>query len=212
MKRLLQITALGTLALASPIWAASDLLKNIEAHYKQTEHLQADFIQSTYIELLDREKVRKGKLSLSRNRFRVTYVKPEKQEYIYNGKTLWIYSPEHKEVEIYEEANAQLSREALSFLSGLGTLRDSFTVKIKSETKQQSQLELTPKSKTSRFRQLELTLDPESYLIKEVTLWPKQGNRSHYLFNHFQEKQELAAKIFEFKIPKKVTALRPLSQ
>ena len=188
---------------------AVDVSQQVQNKYSQVETLQADFTQSTYIELLDREQTRSGKLYFGLNKFRIDYSKPEKQSYIFNGETLWIYSPKYKEVETYQRAAQRISREALSFLSGLGTLEETFQIPKVSAREGQSILTLIPRDKDSRLKKIELVVDKEDHLLQAATLWPKRGNRSHYTFSELKLGEKIADKLFNFKAPKNVTVFYP---
>jgi len=194
--------------LAAQSGTAVDVAHQIQDKYSQIDTLEAEFSQKTYIALLDREQTRSGKLYIAHNKFRIDYKTPEEQSYIFNGKTLWIYSPKYKEVETYEHTE-RISREALSFLSGLGALHDTFKVPSVKRRDNQNILTLIPRDRDSRLKKIELIVDQESNAIKEATLWPKQGNRSHYIFSKLKLGAGIADKLFQFKAPKNVTVLYP---
>ena len=144
-----------------------------------------------------------------KKRLSIDYSKPEEQSYIFNGETLWIYSPKYKEVETYQDAAQRISREALGFLSGLGTLEETFKIPKVSGRAGQSVLTLIPRDKESRLKKIELVVAKEDNLLQAATLWPKRGNRSHYTFSKLKLDEKFADKLFHFKAPKNVTVLYP---
>jgi len=188
---------------------AGDTTEAIQETYRQAVSLQADFTQQTYVEILDREQERSGVLYFGRNQFRIEYKKPKAQDYIYNGTTLWIHSPQFKEVEVYEQAAQRISREALSFLSGLGTLRETFKVAKIQSKKHVRVLQLIPRDQDSSLKKITLVFNKTNHLIQEATLWPKNGNRSHYRFHNVRLDQALSSSLFQFKAPKHTTVIRP---
>jgi outer membrane lipoprotein carrier protein len=196
------------LLLGIPAASADTVSDRIQAKYSQVEYIQADFTQETYIELLERNQTRSGKLYFGRNRFRIDYEKPEKQSYIFDGETLWIYSPKFKEVEIYSDADQRISREALAFLSGLGTLNTTFKIPKTKAQDEQTVLTLIPRDKKSRLKKIELVVNKNDYTLKEATLWPKRGNRSHYIFTDLKLDKKVSDKLFNFKIPRNITIIR----
>ncbi|QQR81968.1 MAG: outer membrane lipoprotein carrier protein LolA [Deltaproteobacteria bacterium] len=102
-----------------------------------------------------------------------------------------MYRPRDKEVEHYNDIHDQVSREALVFLGGLGTMTREFRVSEKNET-----LTLIPKNKSSLMKQIVLTIDPRTSLVREVTLFPKSGNHSLYEFSNTKTNQSYDDKIF----------------
>jgi outer membrane lipoprotein carrier protein len=206
--KILILTITAYILCGIPAGFAADLATSVQEHYSQVEYIQANFIQDTYIELLERNQTRTGKLYIGHNRFRIDYLKPEKQSYIFNGETLWIYSPKFKEVEIYPDADQRISREALNFLSGLDTLKSTFKIPKTQTLNEHAVLTLIPKDKNSRLKKIRLTVDKKDYELKEATLWPKQGNRSHYQFSHLKLDKKVSDKLFNFKVPRNVSVIR----
>lgn len=191
-----------------PTSAAADIIDRVQEKYSQVETIQANFTQNTYIELLERHQTRMGKLYFGRNRFRIDYLEPEKQNYIFDGQTLWIYFPKFKEVEVYHDADRRISREALSFLSGLGELRSAFKIPSVKSDGAQTTLSLVPKDKESHLKKIQLKLDTKTFELKEATLWPKRGNRSYYVFSQLEFDQKVPDKLFKFRPPKNVTIIK----
>jgi len=181
----------------------------IEQAYQSAKSLRAEFEQKTFVAVLDREQTRHGTLQFAKDRFRVDYTTPQKQSYIFNGETLWIYSPEYKEVELFEQAQRRISREALSFLSGLGHLRKQFRITKIERYNNAIHLHLVPKATDALFRKLELSFAHDSLKIEEAILWPQQGNRSHYYFSGLITDQEPDKKQFSFTPPKGTKVVRP---
>ena len=192
-----------------PIRVYADIVDKIEAHYGQSPGIRAEFTQKTHIEIMERDDIKSGTLYFAKNKFRIDYKKPQQQEFIYNGKILWIYTPRYNEVEIYKNAADQISREALTFLSGLAELRASFNISQVKRSGQNYVLTLIPKDSESQFKKIILKIAQDSYAIQEAELWPKQGNVSQYSFAQLNSSDELESKLFEFKTPRGVTVRHP---
>jgi outer membrane lipoprotein-sorting protein len=102
-----------------------------------------------------------------------------------------------QEVEVYSDVKEVLTREALSFLGGLGNMTQQFQVK----TEPNSWLLLLPKNKKSPFKNIRLRIDPSSFLATEVVLSPRQGNESRYILSHIQTPAINSAVDFVFQPP-----------
>ena len=209
MKRVVYAISVAFFLLVWTPTHAVDITHAIQETYKKTETIIAEFTQNTYVEILEREQSRSGKLYFGHNQFRIEYDKPHQQLYVFNGDTLWIYSPKFKEVEVYEDAGLRISKEALSFLSGLGDLRSTFRIPEIKKLNGITTLTLIPRDKKSRLKKIQLIVDNSSYSLQEATLWPKRGNRSRYIFSKLKLDKKISDKKFNFKIPKNVSIVRP---
>ncbi len=193
------------LSCAAPAFAAG-LADRVQAAYRKTDMFSADFVQKTRVELLDREIEESGQLLFSKpGKFLIHYQGKNERQYISDGLTLWIYHPRDKEVEVVEHVPDMISREALVFLGGLGDMTKEFKV----EESKSDQLVLEPKSKTSPFSKLILTIAPDTSLVSAVTLFPKSGNRSDYAFTNVRTNGSVPESTFQFK-KSGVKTTRPL--
>lgn len=189
---------------------AGGLADKVQETYARTDTFAADFTQKTLIELLDRDVEEAGHLIFSKpGRFQIHYKGKNERQYISDGQTLWIYRPREKEVEVIERVQDTVSREALVFLGGLGEMQKEFKV---TEPKEGGLvLNLVPRSKSSPFTKLSLTIDPETSLVSAVELFPKSGNRSRYEFKKVQSNQLVPGSTFQFK-KSGVREARPLDE
>ncbi len=185
------------LLFAGPAFAGG-LADKVQETYARTDTFAADFTQRTLVELLDRDVEEAGHLIFSKpGRFQIHYKGRNERQYISDGQTLWIYRPREKEVEVIERVQDTVSREALVFLGGLGEMQREFKV---TEPKAGGLvLDLVPRSKSSPFTKLSLTIDPETSLVSAVELFPKSGNRSRYEFKKVQSNQPVPGSTFQFK-------------
>lgn len=207
----LAATCLLLTAYGSPLTslAATDHIARLQETYQKAKTLQAQFVQETHVAILERTEIHEGTIWLAPGQFRVAYQKPKVQSYIYNGETLWIYTPHYKEVEVYEHAAEQIGREALAFLSGLGELRQIFRIPEVKVGPGKVTFTLIPKDRASRLQKIQLMTDPQSYTLQEAILWPREGNRSHYRFSSVETGKKLDESRFHFKIPRGVSVRRP---
>ena len=107
----------------------------LEKGYDTISDLQADFIQRTSIASLNREERGMGELSIKKApggaMFRFNYTKP-RQQIISNGKSVWYYLPDNKQVlvsdvaALFEGGNGI----ALNYLTGMGHLSADFTAEF----------------------------------------------------------------------------------
>lgn len=181
----MKIGLLGFLVFIAPsIVFGGELTARVQQAYRSTPALRADFVQKTYVQLLEKEVEERGSLVIATpNRFLIHYHGRQERKYISNGKKLWIVYPLEGEVETISNLSEVMSREALAFLNGLGEMEQEFRV---TEGNNPPVLTLVPRSGASPFRKIVLGIN-KSFLADEVTLFPKSGNRSRYRFSHLRK-------------------------
>jgi len=193
--------------LAAPAALAAGLADRVQDAYKETSSFSARFTQTTKIEVLDRETTESGDLVFAKpGRFAIRYDGKRERQYLSDGDTLWIYHPKEKEVEVIRDVGDLVSREALVFLGGLGDMTKEFKVSAAGA----DQLTLTPKSKSSPFSKIVLTIDPSNSLARGAVLYPKSGNRSEYVFSDVRANEPCKESQFQFS-KSGVKEIEPLS-
>jgi len=144
---MLRICTLLLLALlfALPLPAAStpaslkEVVSALEKGYAGLQDVQADFSQKTTISAVNREQQGSGEVLLKRPAaatamFRFNYSKP-KQQIISNGKQVWFYTPNNKQVLVNSVAAmfAGGNSIALTYLTGLGHVSRDFDISFAAE-------------------------------------------------------------------------------
>ena len=225
------------LCFAIPLSAASkpaslkDVVTALEKAYAGLQDVQADFTQKTTIAAVNRDQKGSGEVLLKRPSsatamFRFNYAKP-KQQIISNGKQVWFYTPENKQVLVNSVA-AMFSGGnsiALSYLTGLGHVSHDFDIAFAAEAQDKNgnyQLELTPKKASPVLAKLQLTVSAEavdqmqaSGEVKNVfpiiasVVHDAGGNRTRIDYSHPRVNKGIADGKFNFKIPEGVEVIKP---
>jgi outer membrane lipoprotein carrier protein len=226
------VVAMLGLAVAAVAGAAElkDVVATLEQGYGSLNDLQADFSQRTTIAALNRNEKGAGELFLKRPArapamFRFDYTKP-KQQIISNGKTVWYYIPENKQVMTSDLAAmfAGGNSIALAWLTGMGNLSRDFAAALDGkgrDSKGNYLLELTPKQANQGVARLQLTISAravEDFLKegKAVVPFPilasvvtdAMGNRTAIEFSRVRVNRGLDSGRFTFKIPRGVEVIR----
>ena len=182
-----------------PVVVAGELTARVQSAYQKTPVLRAEFIQKTHVESLGRDFEEKGMLVIARpNRFVIRYLGPRRREYISDGQSLWVWRPGDEELDSFGDVREVLSHEALAFLGGLGEMEKEFQV-TESGSPMAPVLRLVPLRSGSPFKKILLTVDATTSLAKEVELYPRNGNRSHYLFSRLRREEKISD--HEFRPP-----------
>jgi len=203
----------------------------LEAGYASLQDVQADFVQKTTIAGIKREQKGNGELSLKRPgsataMFRFNYAKP-KQQIISNGKQLWFYIPENKQVMVSSVADMFKGGNsiALSYLTGLGHVSRDFSVSFAKEPQDRNgdyQLELTPKKPTPVLAKLQLTIAAAAveqfqrdgavkdlFPVLSSVVHDAGGNQTRIDYSRARVNKGIDNGRFTFKIPQGVEVIKP---
>lgn len=228
---LLLSLAAHPLSAASPSAPLKDVVAALESGYASLQDVQADFSQKTTISAINREQKGSGEVLLKRPAsatamFRFNYFKP-KQQIISNGKQVWFYTPENKQVLVNSVANmfAGGNSIALSYLTGLGHVSRDFDAAFAAEPQDKNgnyQLELTPKKASPVLARLQLTVSASAveqlhssgevrnlFPIVSSVVHDAGGNRTRIDYSRARVNKGLADAKFNFKIPQGVDVIKP---
>jgi outer membrane lipoprotein carrier protein len=227
-----------TLSLAMIVLAASlsfgaelsQVVRTLEQGYGTLNDLQADFSQRSTLKTMKREEKGGGELFIKKGSgkeamFRFNYTKP-KQQIISNGKKVWYYLPDQKQVMILDLA--QLFQEgnglALNYLTGLGHVSRDFDIAFAPEQKDSKGnyvLDLTPKKKSPAMAKLQLVVDAgavEKFVAKghpgtpfpvvASTVYDHIGNATRIEFSNVKTNRGMDTARFNFKIPAGVETVK----
>jgi outer membrane lipoprotein carrier protein len=220
---------LPTLAPGAQQTLLQDILSAVKSGYASMEDLHAEFSQRTYVAVLKREEKGSGEVFLKKQggsaMFRFNYTRP-KQQIISNGKSVWYYLPENRQVIISDTAKLFSGGNgiALSYLTGLGNLSDDFTIRLISESpdkKGNYLLELMPKKPNNSVAKLQLYVPADAvekvragkvseafFPIASSVLHDQMGNRTTIEYSKVRVNGKVAAERFNFKAPKGVEVIK----
>lgn len=220
-----------------PVWADAqdaplkDVVAALEKGYATLQDVQADFSQKTVITSIKKEQRGSGELLLKRPAsatamFRFNYTKP-RQQIISNGKQVWFYLPENKQVMVSQiEAMFKGGNSiALSYLTGLGHVSRDFAVVFAKEPRDKNgnyQLLLTPKTPSPVLSKLQLTVSAEAVdqfqqagAVKDIfpvvssIVYDATGNETRIDYSHTRVNKGIDNGRFSFKVPAGVEVIKP---
>lgn len=230
------ITLLMLVLVSAPVWAAEkavlkDVVSALEKGYASLQDVQADFTQKTVIAGINREQKGGGELLLKKPAsttamFRFNYTKP-KQQIVSNGKQVWFYLPENRQVMVSSVADMFKGGNsiALNYLTGLGHVSRDFNVSFAQEPQDKNGnylLELSPKSPSAVLTKLQLTVSAaavEAFLrdgsvrdlfpVLASVIHDAGGNQTRIDYSRVRVNKGLANSRFTFKIPAGTEVIKP---
>jgi outer membrane lipoprotein carrier protein len=188
-------------------------VQRLEAAYRGDSELAATFEQANFNRTLNQSVRARGTLYLKKpGRLRWEYSAPTPQEIVSDGRELWVYTPELKQVNVAPAPQA-LAGPAGSFLHGLGQVREHFHVRFLNPAQPADPdglvvLDLTPKSPQPLLARLILSVDPASGLVRKAVLYDELGNTVTLRFLNVRVNPGLADTLFVFTPPPGVAVIR----
>ena len=202
----------------------------LEKGYATLNDLQADFSQRSSIAAMKREEKGGGELFIKKgsgkdSMFRFNYTKP-KQQIISNGKKVWYYLPEQKQVmvmdvaQLFEGGNGV----ALNYLAGMGHVSRDFNIAFAAEPRDKKGnyvLDLTPKQKSAAMAKIQLSIQADAvekfiskgepstpFPIASSTVFDQTGNSTRIEFSNVRTNRGQESGKFNFKIPSGVEIVK----
>jgi outer membrane lipoprotein carrier protein len=191
--------------------SAEELAARIQARYDTIKDFEADFVQTYQGGLLRTKTSEQGTVSIKRpGRMRWVYTKPERKEFVSDGRQIYSYIPSDKQV-IVSPMPADAQTTPALFLTGRGHLVRDFAVSF-TEVPGAAQgavgLKLVPKKNDPEVEWLMIAVDPASLQIRNLVALDRQGGQSSFAFNNLKENRNLSDTIFDFKVPRGVDVIR----
>jgi outer membrane lipoprotein carrier protein len=204
--------AVPGLAFAQAQPSLDDVVRGLEGAYGKMNDLKAEFSQTAFNKSLNQSIPAQGTVYLKKGgKLRWEYSDPTPQEIVSDGKTLWVYTPTLSQVNVGPAPEA-LSGPAGSFLSGLGKLREHFSVRFLNPADPKDKdgniaLDLTPKQPLPTMTRLILSVDPKSWEARRAVIYDQFENTVTMQFSKITVNTGLADKLFTFVAPKGVATV-----
>ncbi len=204
-----RLLVLLLVAVPLPATAAPTLeeaVQHLESAYKGIRDLRATFQQAAFNRTLNQTLEAKGTIYVKKpGRLRWEYTAPAPQEIVSDGKRLWVYTPELKQVNVSDVPSA-LAGPAGSFLTGLGQVREHFHARFLNPAQPTDAdglvvLDLAPKKPEPLLARLVVSVDPQSWLVRKAVLYDELGNTVSVRFLEVSVNLGLADALFTFVPP-----------
>ena len=191
----------------SQIPSLNEIVAKVQGQYDAHGDFKADFVQESLVKSLGKKQVSEGVVFFKKpGKMRWNYQRPFKQEIVSDGKTLWSYHPEEKQVLVSPMSQAAQGKVPSTFLAGLGNLKLDFQARWGKEPSPQENyfLELTPNEFQGSLEKLFLLIDRENFRILQAKIQDVMGNTTQISFSKAQFDNRLPDSLFTFTPPKGV--------
>jgi outer membrane lipoprotein carrier protein len=183
-------------------------LDAVQKNYEKVLTYEAEFIQKSYIKMMDKTQDVKGTVSIKKpGKMKWSYGAPDIQVLISNGNTLWLYVPDEEQATKVPIESIYSSNTPALFLAGKGKLTQSFNIESVNLDKDPLSITLTPKADDQSLTRLQLFANKKNYQIIGSTVYDKLGNKTEIRFSNIKTNIKIPEKTFKFQAPANVEVL-----
>jgi outer membrane lipoprotein carrier protein len=198
--------------LTAPVTAQSPsadaVARDLQRKYDGVTEFSADFVHSYRGGVLKQQATERGRLLVKKpGRMRWEYTDPEKKLFVSDGRKIYSYIPQDKQVVVGTMPSDDQAPTPALFLTGKGDLTRDFTAvfdKVAEAQPGSIALKLTPKRGEPEYDSLTLVVDPKTLTLQMLITLDAQGGRSAFTFSNLKENVGVADNQFVFKMPRNV--------
>lgn len=201
------VAVLTPLAAQSAASSPEAIARALQQRYAGIRDFRADFESTIRGGVLPTESRGEGSVWVKKpGRMRWVYTKPERQEIVSDGTTIYQYFPDDREALKYPAPGDDQATTSALFLAGKGDIaRDFVASDAPSPIPGTIGLKLTPRESDPEYAYLILALDPASLQIRALVNRDHQGGDTTIAFRNMKENTNVADRTFVFTPPRGVT-------
>ena len=199
----------GSAVVAGQAPAPDMLAQSLQQRYQGIRDFSADFVHSYRGGVLRTQTTERGTVAVKKpGLMRWNYTSPEKKEFVSDGKKIYFYVPQDRQVQVTDAPSADQATTPALFLAGKGNIARDFTAAY-AETPPAGTLalKLTPRKAEPDYEYLIVAVDPKTLQIRALTTRDRQGGDSTLTFSNLKENRGLSDNDFAFRIPRGVDVI-----
>ena len=208
--RLFALVALLPLAAAAQTPQTPEALaRALQTRYQGIRDFSADFTQTYRGGALKTQSQERGTVAIKKpGLMKWIYTKPERKEFVSDGKKIYWYLPADKQVTVSDVPQGDQASTPALFLGGLGDIARDFTAAAAPAAVPGTVgLKLTPRRTEPDYEYLVVSLDPGTLQIRGLSTRDRQGGDSTLIFANMKENRGISDKDFVFRTPRGVTVI-----
>ena len=181
----------------------------LQKRYDGIRDFSADFVHTYRGGVLKTETRELGTVSVKKpGMMRWIYVKPERKEFVSDGRKVYSYIPEDKQVIVANVPADDAATTPAMFLAGKGEIVRDFTPTLEANPPAgTTALKLTPKKTEPEYEYLVITVDAKTLQLRALTTKDGQGGQSTLTFSNLKENTGISDKEFAFRVPRGVDVI-----
>lgn len=211
MRPLSILSALLVSATLQPAPSPQDLARDLQRKYEQIQSFSADFEHIYEGGVLRKKVTERGSVVVRKpGLMHWTYTSPEKKEFVSDGKKLYSYIPEDRQVIVSPVPPADEASSPALFLAGKGNIARDFTASaptLPGLAPDEYALKLVPNRPQQEYEWLILVVARGTLDLRRLVTTDAQGGTSTFVFSRFRANVKLPDSAFTFKIPRGVEVI-----
>ena len=206
---LVALVALPAVLVAQAPPSPDAIARALQARYQGIQDFSADFVQSYRGGVLKAGTNQRGTVKVKKpGKMRWVYTAPDRNELVSDGRQIYWYVPEDKQVHVSDVAPESQASTPLQFLSGKGDIARDFTPSfVQPSLPGTLALKLVPKRAEPEYEYLVVALDPATLQMRALTTSDRQGGENTIEFKNMKENRRLSDKEFVFNRPRGVNVV-----
>ena len=188
--------------------SANDLAAALQAKYAAVTDFSASFVHRYRGGVLKKEALERGTVLIKKpGRMRWTYESPEPKVFVADGRRIYAYIPEDRQVIISEVPSDDDATTPALFLTGKGHLTRDFAVSIPDvadPTPNTYTLKFTPRRREAEYDWMVLVVDRTTLQIRTLVTVDAQGGQSTFVFSNIRQNTGIPDSQFRFAVPRGV--------
>jgi outer membrane lipoprotein carrier protein len=189
--------------------APESLAQSLQQRYQGIRDFSASFVHTYRGGVLRTQAQERGTVSVKKpGRMRWVYTAPEKKEFVSDGRKIYSYIPQDRQVIVSAVPSDERATTPALFLAGKGDIaRDFAAAYVDPQLTGTLALKLSPKRAEPDYEYLVVAIDPTSLQIRALTTRDRQGGESTLTFSNLKENSGISDKEFMFRIPRGVDVI-----
>jgi len=185
------------------------LARALQKRYDGIRDFSADFVHTYRGGVLRTETREQGTVTIKKpGLMHWVYVKPERKEFVSDGRKVYSYIPQDKQVIVANVPPDDAATTPAMFLAGKGQIVRDFTSAYEGNPLPGTiSLKLTPKKAETEYDYLVVTVDAKSLQLRGLTTKDRQGGQSTLTFGNLKENTGISDKEFAFRVPRGVDVI-----
>jgi outer membrane lipoprotein carrier protein len=188
------------------------IARDLQKKYNGVADFSADFVHTYRGGVLKQQATERGKLLVKKpGKMRWEYTAPEKKLFVSDGRKIYSYIPEDRQVVVSTMPQDDQAPTPALFLTGKGDIVRDFNVATDTVTDAPAgslALKLTPKRREPEYESLTLVVEPKTLTLQMLITNDTQGGRSAFTFTNLKENIGVADNQFVFQMPRNVEIVK----
>ncbi len=176
------------------------VLTKLQLEYSKTKMFESQFTQKSYLASLDIQEMSSGNVYYAKpGKMLWKYLDPEKQEFLIKDNTYWYFQEDLNQLMIDEFRDVAISDLPVSFLLGLGNLKDNFTIESACKFDKSSNLLILKPKKEEELVSLKILISKNFPSV--VHIEHLGGNKTQIFLNTINKRPKLKEETFVINAP-----------